>query len=359
MKDKMLYLAGQRFGKLTAIRCTDETDKKGYIWECLCDCGKTVFLPTTKFKSAKGVRSCGCLRKEFYESIKVDITGKTFYRLTAIKSTEERDKLKNALWLFKCACGNEFKASGSEVMRGQIRSCGCVPKSPLLQLEGQRFGRLTVIRKTGEKNNKRQFLWECDCDCGGKTVVAGITLKTGGIKSCGCFRRECSENKRLDLTGQTFNRLTAIRSIGGRNKKNNILWLFRCACGNEIICSASTVKEGTTKSCGCLKIDRAVEGIEEKRKRNLHVEGTCINSISSTKIPKNNISGVTGVYWNKRTQKWGAQIGFKGKKYFLGWFFNLAEAEAARKDAEQKYFKPMIEKYADKMFEIKQGIHNQ
>ena len=107
MKDKMLYLEGQRFGRLTAIRCTDETNERGYIWECLCDCGKTVFLPTAKFKSAKGVRSCGCLRKEFYESIKVDITGKTFYRLTAIKSTEERDKLKNALWLFKCTCGNE------------------------------------------------------------------------------------------------------------------------------------------------------------------------------------------------------------------------------------------------------------
>jgi hypothetical protein len=124
----------------------------------LCDCGKTIFLPTGKFKRAKGgVKNCGCLQKEFYESTRVDITGKTFYRLTAIKSTGERDKLKNILWLFKCACGNEFKTPGSEVMRGNIRSCGCKPKSPLSQLEGQRFGRLTVVRKTGEKS-KRQFL---------------------------------------------------------------------------------------------------------------------------------------------------------------------------------------------------------
>ena len=257
MKKKMLHLAGQRFGRLTAIRCTDETNEKGYIWECLCDCGNTVFLPTAKFKGAKGVKSCGCLLKEFYKSTRVDITGKTFYRLTAIKSTEERDALKNILWLFKCACGNEFKAPGSEVMRGQIRSCGCVPKSPLLQLEGQRFGRLTVIKKTGKKNNERQFLWECHCDCGNKIEVAGILLRTGGVKSCGCFRRECSENKRLDIAGMTFNRLTAIRPVGERNKKNNILWLFKFACGNEIVCSASSVKEGGTKSCGCLKIDRA------------------------------------------------------------------------------------------------------
>jgi len=349
----MLYLAGQRFGRLTAVRCTDQTNKKGYIWECLCDCGKTVFLPTAKFKGAKGVRSCGCLLKEFYNSTKVDITGKTFYRLTAIKSTEERDELKNILWLFKCSCGNEFKAPGSEVMRGQIRSCGCKKKSPLLQLDGQRFGRLTVIKKTGEKNNKRQFLWECICDCGNKVVVAGIALKTGGIKSCGCFRKECSDNNRLDITGMTFNRLTAIKSLERHNKKKNILWLFKCSCGNEIVCTASAVKEGATKSCGCLKLDKATEGIEEKRSKILWVEGTCINAISSTKLPKNNTSGVMGVFWSKQSKKWAAQIRFKGKNYFLGYFFTLAEAEAARKDAEKKYFNPMIEKYKDEMSEIK------
>ena len=354
----MLYLAGQRFGKLTAIRCTDETNKSGYIWECLCDCGKTVFFPTAKFKGASGVKSCGCLLKEFYKSTRVDITGKTFNQLTAIKCTEERDKLKNILWLFKCSCGNEFKAPGSEVMRGQIRSCGCIGKSKPLQLEGQRFGRLTVVKKTGEKNSKRHFLWECNCDCGGKVVVSGIYLKSGGIKSCGCFRKECSDNKRLDIAGMTFNRLTAIKPAGRSNKKKNILWLFKCACGNEIVCSASSVKEGATKSCGCLKIDKAADGIEAKRSKILWVEGTCINSIASTKIPKNNKSGVMGVFWSKQGQKWIAQIAFKGKKYYLGRFSTIAEAEAARKDAEKKFFEPMIEKYKDKMIENKQDSEN-
>ena len=354
----MLYLAGQRFGRLTAIRCTDESDKRGYIWELLCDCGKTVFLPTRNFKGANGVKSCGCLLKEFYKSTRVDITGKTFYRLTAIKCTEERDRLKNILWLFKCACGNEIVLPGSEVARGDIRSCGCVPKAPILQLEGQRFGRLTVIRKTGEKDSRRQFLWECICDCGNKTVVSGIILKTGGIKSCGCLSRECFEKKRLNIAGMTFNRLTAIKPVGERNKKNCFLWLFKCACGNDFVCSAASVKEGGTKSCGCQKIDSATEIINEKRDKILWVEGTCINSISSTKIAKNNTSGVTGVIWNKKSKKWTANIRFKGKRYHLGYFSNLSEAEAARKAAEEKYFKPMIEKYKEKMIEKKQGRVN-
>ena len=149
MKNKMLYLAGQRFGRLTAVRCTEKTNKYGYIWECLCDCGNTVFVPTAKLKKANGVRSCGCIRKESYKSARVDITDKTFYRLAAIKRTEESDELKNILWLFRCACSNEIILQGSEVMRGNIRSCGCVLKAPILELEGQRFGRLTVVRKTG------------------------------------------------------------------------------------------------------------------------------------------------------------------------------------------------------------------
>lgn len=57
----------------------------------------------------------------------------------------------------------------------------------------------------------------------------------------------------IDITGQKYGRLTAIRLVskGTRGKKGK--WLFRCDCGNEITCSASSVKSGNTKSCGCQK----------------------------------------------------------------------------------------------------------
>ena len=356
MKDKMLYLAGKKFGRLTAIRCTEKTSKRGYIWECLCDCGKTTFLPTSHFKNGL-VRSCGCLLKEFYKKTRVDITGKTFHRLTTIKCTEKRDANKNILWLFKCSCGNKFIAPGSEVMRGQIRSCGCKTKSKPLQLKGQRFGLLTAMKKTGEKSSKGYFLWECICDCGKKTIAAGVDLKAGRVKSCGCVPKKLFSKRGLDITGQTFNKLTAIRSTKTSDKKKNILWLFKCACGNEIVRPASKVKEGEIKSCGCQKIEKATELIEEKRKNILWVEDTCINSILSTKVPKNNVSGYTGVYWIKKRQKWGAEITFKGITHYLGAYVDVEEAAAVRKKAEKKYFKPMIEKYKKLMpkKQIKKG----
>ena len=51
----------------------------------------------------------------------------------------------------------------------------------------------------------------------------------------------------------------------------------------------------------------------------------------------NNISGVSGVHWNKRDEKWQSNINKKGKKLFLGYFNDWFEAVCARKSAEFKY----------------------
>ena len=54
-----------------------------------------------------------------------------------------------------------------------------------------------------------------------------------------------------DLSGQTFGYLMALRYHGGNGKKS--LWLFRCACGAEVVRVAGEVKRGKTKSCGCYR----------------------------------------------------------------------------------------------------------
>jgi hypothetical protein len=51
-----------------------------------------------------------------------------------------------------------------------------------------------------------------------------------------------------------------------------------------------------------------------------------------------NSSSVPGVYWDKRLQKWKAQIVVNGKYIYLSLFTNLADAIAARRAAEEKYF---------------------
>lgn len=55
-------------------------------------------------------------------------------------------------------------------------------------------------------------------------------------------------------------------------------------------------------------------------------------------INKANKSGVTGVYWNKVLCKWHAQIRVQAKTKHIGFYSDLAEAAAARKEAEMKNF---------------------
>lgn len=60
----------------------------------------------------------------------------------------------------------------------------------LIDLTGQRFGRLVVLRRESQRNSKRISPWVCRCDCGTEAVVASQCLRLGNTRSCGCLRRE-------------------------------------------------------------------------------------------------------------------------------------------------------------------------
>ena len=74
---------------------------------------------------------------------------------------------------------------------------------------GQRFGKLTVIRRVEgtQSNRARADSWLCRCDCGNESVVLGSNLVRGHTKSCGCIKLN-------DLTGQHIGSLTGTRPEG-------------------------------------------------------------------------------------------------------------------------------------------------
>ena len=71
----------------------------------------------------------------------------------------------------------------------------------LIDMSGQRFGRLEVLHREG--NLERQAAWVCRCDCGAIVRIRGSYLRRGINRSCGCFRREraASLNYRAGLFG--------------------------------------------------------------------------------------------------------------------------------------------------------------
>jgi len=112
----------------------------------------------------------------------IGLAGQRFGRLVALRACGRR-KDGRMRWLCICDCGRECEVGGDCLRSGHTRSCGCLH---FIDIAGQRFGRLTAVKRVGK--NRLGGMWECQCDCGGKSVVACSTLRSGSTKSCGCLR---------------------------------------------------------------------------------------------------------------------------------------------------------------------------
>lgn len=59
-----------------------------------------------------------------------------------------------------------------------------------------------------------------------------------------------------DLAGRQFGRLRAMKPSPVRYRRN-VRWVCRCDCGVEVIVTQGSLQNGHTKSCGCLRLERA------------------------------------------------------------------------------------------------------
>jgi len=116
-----------------------------------------------------------------------------------------------------------------------------------IDLTGQVFGKLTVVREVGS-DRRGAVLWECRCECGMVKSVRGVFLRRGHSKSCG--KAPCVGYFK-DITGQVFGMLTVKKFVGVHKK--NAKWECQCACGNTVVAEGRNLTNGHTSSCGCLK----------------------------------------------------------------------------------------------------------
>lgn len=62
-------------------------------------------------------------------------------------------------------------------------------KRKLMDITGQRYGKLTAI-KFSHKDKRNQQFWLFKCDCGNEKIICIGHVKSGNTKSCGCLRIE-------------------------------------------------------------------------------------------------------------------------------------------------------------------------
>ncbi len=146
--------------------------------------------------------------------------------------------------------------------------------------------------------------------------------------------------KMIDVTGRIFGRLTALYPTKKRDCKGSILWHCRCSCGNEKDISVEALITGNYVSCGCRKRE-----LNMQVSSNLHfIDGTCVEWLRSRKSRNDNTSGFRGVN-QRKDGKFVANIGFKGKRYYIGTYMTFEEAVTARLDVEEEIHGGFLKAY--------------
>jgi hypothetical protein len=111
-----------------------------------------------------------------------ELSGQRFGRLVAVERTSTSGQ---AMWRFRCDCGESKVISASQVIHMGTRSCGCLRLTRTRNLSGQRFGMLVALSWVPAAGPAR---WNVQCDCGALKTVLGTCLSVGATQSCGCRR---------------------------------------------------------------------------------------------------------------------------------------------------------------------------
>lgn len=245
------------------------------------------------------------------------------------------DAKGNTKWLCRCDCGTERYVAQRSLVYGASQSCGCLTREKASRatahdLTGKTFGQLTALRRVPKKTKNGGAVWLCRCFCGNTCEVLASLLVNGRKTHCGCLTE--THYHFSDITGQTFNRLTALYPIPKRTEKGGMVWHCRCECGNEVDVSYNELMFTARQSCGCQKKEHD-EHLPELVTR---VAGTSMDHLRSEKVPSTNTTGAKGVYLIRG--KYVAKIVFQKKQYYLGNFDSFEQAVQARKEGEELFF---------------------
>jgi hypothetical protein len=111
-----LNLAGRRSGKLLFIRPVVRHGRR--LWLCRCDCGNTTFQTARTKMLVNGCSEC---------KGRPNLVGQRFGKLIVTSFYKAIDR--NAIWLCRCDCGKNKKASTHDLRRGTTSHCGCSRKA--------------------------------------------------------------------------------------------------------------------------------------------------------------------------------------------------------------------------------------
>jgi hypothetical protein len=220
---RFIDLTGKVFGKLIVLGLDIERskDKPCKYWLCKCSCENETLVSTNSASLNNGDKhSCGCDRAKSWRFI--NLAGQVYGKITVVE-LDHIDKENGHYWKCLCDCGNPeyFLVNTRNIRGGKVLSCGCLMRQhkanglkprDFEDLTGRIFGRLTVF---DFERTEEGIFWLSKCSCENEKIVRckGYDLKSGSIKSCGCFRAH-----KLPGNESAFNRLYSTYKTRARDK---------------------------------------------------------------------------------------------------------------------------------------------
>lgn len=295
--------------------------------------------------------------------IKKDLMGQKFGMLTVLRQVDDYVSpggQHKARWECQCDCDNHtiINVVGSSLINHTTTNCGCQNKYKYMDLTGQKFDKLTVIKKVEKPETRKNegVYWLCECSCQehNKIIVSTSDLKSGHVKSCGCLRKEAASknitNINIKMAGSGKpSKITKFEEnddclVGIASNTKNQFYIDKEDLDKVKKYTWYENEDGYLMSridgelirlhrliMDCpddLEIDHINHNTLDNRKRNLRIVTRQQNSMN-----KNS----KGVCFDKSKNKYMAYIG-NGVGRHLGYFDTYEDARTARLNAEDKLY---------------------
>lgn len=220
---------------------------------------------------------------------------------------------------------------------------------------GNKYGKLTVMEQVEDKVygcGRHRDMYRCRCDCGKETFSTGAMLKSGDKLSCGCYQKEVilkthKKSNRYDMTkeygiGYTYN--TGREFYFDKEDFEKI----KGFCWSENIqkktgysrLMARNIETGKLVTFHHIIFGKCVDHINrntfDNRKSNLRFASQTQQNYNKPVSPRST-TGITGVFFDKKSRKYGTRIRSNGKLYYGKYCDTLEEAAIERKKLEEKF----------------------
>ena len=211
--------------------------------------------------------------------------------------------------------------------------------SKKIEMIEKKFEKLLVVKESG-KDKRGKLLYECKCDCSNISIVLGEHLRSGHSKSCGCLKSQLSKEK---ATTHGMSKTTTYKSWCHVLERCNNLKdkaYFDYGGRGIKVCKRWLKFENFFEDMGIKPKGYTIERIDNSLgyfKENCKY-ATPLEQSRNKRVYKTNKTGISGIYLDKRNQKYQVSIGVNHKQFYIGIFQTLKESTIARKKAERKYW---------------------